>query len=57
MVVDKKKLESYLESRKVLVKEELNRVTENEKKVALYAMLGVLDSVTEELNKGSFDKT
>ncbi len=54
-MIEKKKVEDYLMQKRSLVLSELEREPESQKKIALHAMLGVIDSFLEDLENGFFD--
>lgn len=54
-MISKKKLEEYLLEKRSIVLTELSRESENNKKIALYAMLGTIDTFIEDLRSGRFD--
>ncbi|MCX7957673.1 MAG: hypothetical protein N3B13_01330 [Deltaproteobacteria bacterium] len=54
-MIDKSKISNYLKGKREIVLSEIQRESDNSKKIALYAMLGVIDAILEDLNSGMFD--
>ncbi|MCX7943705.1 MAG: hypothetical protein N2746_04280 [Deltaproteobacteria bacterium] len=54
-MIEREKLENYLLQKRNLVVSELNRETDNNKKIALYAMLGVIDAFLNDIRGGVLD--
>ncbi len=54
-VIEKKKIIEYLEKKRSIVQFEIARETSNEKKALLYAMLGVIDTIMDDLKSGVLD--
>ncbi|MGB9600189.1 MAG: hypothetical protein ACP5QK_05140 [Myxococcota bacterium] len=55
--ISKEQLLSYLNGKRNMVLNEIEIENDNNKKIALYAMLGTIDTFIEDVEGGLFDRT
>lgn len=56
MLLSKERLLDYLKGKRGNVTKEIEKESDNSKKIALYAMLGTIDVFIEDIESGLFDQ-